>query len=61
METSSDYYILESKVQYLQAENYKLKQEIQSLKKLVNDMSEGKKISSDFKKIIDIWKSCVII
>lgn len=54
METSSDYYILESKVEYLQFENSKLKQEIKSLKKLINHMLEGKKLPSDFKKIIDI-------
>lgn len=61
METSSDYYILESKVEYLQFENSKLKKEIQSLKKLINHMLEGKKLPSDFKKTIDIWSYCVMI
>ncbi len=54
METSSDYYILESKIEFLHLENVKLRQEITNLKKLINHMLEGNKLPSNFKKIIDI-------
>jgi hypothetical protein len=53
MENTSDYYILQTKVESLQIENNKLKHEIQNLKKLIGHMLEGKNIPSNLRKIID--------
>lgn len=54
MEPNTENYILESKIEILQAENNKLKQEVLNLKKLVNHLVEGKKLPQNVKKIIDI-------
>lgn len=53
MEYNVDNYIFESKIEFLQSENLKLKQEICNLKKLINHVLEGKKLPEKIKNVID--------
>lgn len=50
MEPNTETYILESKIEILQTENNKLKQEVLNLRKLVNHLVEGGKLPKNVKK-----------
>lgn len=53
MEYNVECYIYESKIESLEFENLKLKQEVYNLKKLINHIFEGKIVPEKIKKVID--------
>jgi len=54
MSYTSEYYMLESKIEGLNLEKLRLEKEVLTLKKLVKHLLEGKKIPENIKNIIDI-------
>lgn len=54
MSYTSEYYMLESKIEGLNLEKLRLEKEVLTLKKLVKYLLEGKKIPENIKNIIDI-------
>lgn len=56
MSYTSEYYMLESKIEGLNLEKLRLEKEVLTLKKLVKYLLEGKKIPENIKNIIDIWR-----
>ena len=54
MQDINENYILESKIEYLQNEVLKLKQDNCNLKKVIKHILEGKNIPEKIKNMIDI-------
>ena len=53
MENNTEIYILQSKIEGLQAENNKLNHQVLNLKKLIKHVFEGKELPKNIKNIID--------